>query len=113
MGRAYAGLGELDEALKHYEPALALRRELGDPIDLASALVLRATALKNLSREADSLQSLAEARALIPMMTRSARARAVESRILYLGGMHDFLAKPWNAEELVESITQGLQQRAT
>ncbi len=93
MGRAYAGLGELDEALKHYEPALALRRELGDPIDLASALVLRATALKNLSREADSLQSLAEARALIPMMTRSARARAVESRILYLGGMHDFLAK--------------------
>ena len=93
MGRAYAGLGELEEALKRYEPALALRRELGDPVDLASALVLRASALKNLSRDADSLQSLAEARALLPLMPRSARARAVESRILYLGGMHDFLAK--------------------
>ncbi len=45
------------------------------------------------------------------MLSGQAESEAVE-RARREAGLHDFLAKPWNAEALVESITQGLKERA-
>lgn len=42
------------------------------------------------------------------MLSGQAEPAAVE-RARREAGLHEFLAKPWNAEELVESINQGLQ----
>ncbi|MDQ3038385.1 MAG: response regulator [Pseudomonadota bacterium] len=41
------------------------------------------------------------------MLSGQAEPAAVE-RARREAGLHEFLAKPWNAEELVESINQGL-----
>jgi CheY-like chemotaxis protein len=46
------------------------------------------------------------------MLSGQAESVAVD-RARREGGLHDFLAKPWNAEALVESINKGLQARAT
>lgn len=46
------------------------------------------------------------------MLSGQAESAAVD-RARREAGLHDFLAKPWNAEALVESITQGLRERAT
>ena len=45
------------------------------------------------------------------MLSGQAESAAVE-RARRDAGLHDFLAKPWNAEALVESINQGLRERA-
>ncbi len=45
------------------------------------------------------------------MLSGQAESAAVE-RARREAGLHDFLAKPWNAEALVESINQGLRGRA-
>jgi CheY-like chemotaxis protein len=42
------------------------------------------------------------------MLSGQAETAAVD-RARREAGLHDFLAKPWNAEALVESITQGLR----
>lgn len=44
------------------------------------------------------------------MLSGQAETAAVE-RARRDAGLHDFLAKPWNAEALVKSITQGLKER--
>ena len=44
------------------------------------------------------------------MLSGQAEPAAVE-RARHEAGLHEFLAKPWNAEELVESINQGLQAK--
>lgn len=44
------------------------------------------------------------------MLSGQAEADAVD-RARRDAGLHDFLAKPWNAEALVESINQGLRLR--
>lgn len=46
------------------------------------------------------------------MLSGQAETEAVD-RARRDAGLHDFLSKPWNAEALVESITQGLKDRAT
>ena len=46
------------------------------------------------------------------MLSGQAESAAVD-RARREAGLHDFLAKPWNAEALVESINQGLRERAT
>jgi DNA-binding NtrC family response regulator len=46
------------------------------------------------------------------MLSGQAESAAVD-RARRDAALHDFLAKPWNAEALVESITQGLRERAT
>ncbi|MEO6102217.1 MAG: response regulator [Pseudoxanthomonas sp.] len=46
------------------------------------------------------------------MLSGQAESAAVD-RARREAGLHDFLAKPWNAETLVESINQGLRERAT
>lgn len=46
------------------------------------------------------------------MLSGQAETEAVD-RARRDGGLHEFLAKPWNAEALVESITEGLRQRAS
>ena len=45
------------------------------------------------------------------MLSGQAESEAVD-RARREAGLHDFLAKPWNAEALVESITQGLRERS-
>ena len=45
------------------------------------------------------------------MLSGQAESAAVD-RARREAGLHDFLAKPWNAETLVESINQGLRERA-
>jgi len=45
------------------------------------------------------------------MLSGQAESAAVD-RARREAGLHDFLSKPWNAEALVESINQGLQERA-
>ena len=45
------------------------------------------------------------------MLSGQAESAAVD-RARREAGLHDFLAKPWNAEALVESINQGLRERA-
>ncbi|MBA2237512.1 MAG: response regulator [Lysobacter sp.] len=45
------------------------------------------------------------------MLSGQAESAAVD-RARREGGLHHFLAKPWNAEALVESINQGLRERA-
>lgn len=45
------------------------------------------------------------------MLSGQAESAAVD-RAKREAGLHDFLAKPWNAEALVESINQGLRLRA-
>ena len=45
------------------------------------------------------------------MLSGQAESEAVD-RARRDAGLHDFLAKPWNADALVESITQGLKGRA-
>ena len=42
------------------------------------------------------------------MLSGQAEQAAVD-RARRDAGLHEFLAKPWNAEALVESINQGLQ----
>ena len=44
------------------------------------------------------------------MLSGQAESAAVD-RARREAGLHDFLAKPWNAEELVESIRLGLRDR--
>lgn len=44
------------------------------------------------------------------MLSGQAESAAVD-RARREAGLHDFLAKPWNAEALVESINQGLRER--
>jgi CheY-like chemotaxis protein len=44
------------------------------------------------------------------MLSGQAESAAVD-RARREAGLHDFLAKPWNAEALMESITQGLRER--
>ena len=44
------------------------------------------------------------------MLSGQAESAAVD-RARREAGLHDFLAKPWNAEVLVESIKQGLRAR--
>ena len=44
------------------------------------------------------------------MLSGQAEAEAVD-RARREAALHDFLAKPWNAEALVESINQGLRER--
>lgn len=46
------------------------------------------------------------------MLSGQAESAAVD-RARREAALHDFLAKPWNAAALVESITQGLRDRAT
>ena len=45
------------------------------------------------------------------MLSGQAESAAVD-RARREAALHDFLAKPWNAEALVESINQGLRERA-
>lgn len=45
------------------------------------------------------------------MLSGQAESEAVD-RARREADLHDFLAKPWNAEALVESIRQGLKDRA-
>ena len=45
------------------------------------------------------------------MLSGQAESAAVD-RARREADLHDFLAKPWNAEALVESINQGLRERA-
>ena len=45
------------------------------------------------------------------MLSGQAESAAVD-RARREADLHDFLAKPWNAEALVESINQGLKERA-
>jgi len=45
------------------------------------------------------------------MLSGQAESAAVD-RARREAALHDFLAKPWNAEALVESINQGLKERA-
>ncbi|MEO5963400.1 MAG: response regulator [Thermomonas sp.] len=44
------------------------------------------------------------------MLSGHAETAAVD-RARHEAGLHDFLAKPWNAEALVESINQGLRAK--
>jgi CheY-like chemotaxis protein len=44
------------------------------------------------------------------MLSGQAESAAVD-RARREAGLHDFLAKPWNSEALVESISQGLRER--
>ena len=44
------------------------------------------------------------------MLSGQAESAAVD-RARREAGLHDFLAKPWNAETLVESINQGLREK--
>ena len=44
------------------------------------------------------------------MLSGQAQQEAVD-RAKREGGLHDFLAKPWNAAALVETINQGLKDR--
>jgi len=46
------------------------------------------------------------------MLSGQAESAAVD-RARREAGLHDFLAKPWNAEALVESINQGLRERGS
>ncbi|MDQ3618318.1 MAG: response regulator [Pseudomonadota bacterium] len=46
------------------------------------------------------------------MLSGQAESAAVD-RARREAALHDFLAKPWNAEALVKSINQGLRERAT
>ena len=46
------------------------------------------------------------------MLSGQAESEAVD-RARREAGLHDFLAKPWDAAALVESITTGLRERAT
>ncbi len=46
------------------------------------------------------------------MLSGQAETAAVD-RARREAALHDFLAKPWNAEALVESINLGLRERAT
>jgi FixJ family two-component response regulator len=44
------------------------------------------------------------------MLSGQAEQAAVD-RAKREAGLHEFLAKPWNAAELVEAINQGLRER--
>lgn len=44
------------------------------------------------------------------MLSGQAESEAVD-RARRDAALHDFMAKPWNAEALVGSITQGLKER--
>ncbi|MEO7916151.1 MAG: serine/threonine-protein kinase [Dokdonella sp.] len=97
MGQAYAGIGEFDQSLELYEPALTLRESLRDPVALAQALLFKASALKNQTRNAESLAVNEQARALIADFPSGKEGRAVEAKILDLGALHLFVAKKYQA----------------
>ncbi|MBL0164508.1 MAG: serine/threonine protein kinase [Xanthomonadales bacterium] len=93
MGQAYAGIGDATESLKLYESALKLREGLDDPVSMANALLLKSSALKNLTRNTESAAVAKQARDLLPEFPTNDKGRAVEARILGMGAMHLFLAK--------------------
>jgi response regulator RpfG family c-di-GMP phosphodiesterase len=48
---------------------------------------------------------------VVKIMLSGQAEQAAVDRARKEAGLHEFLAKPWNAAELVESINQGLQGR--
>lgn len=50
--------------------------------------------------------------AVIKIMLSGQAESAAVDRARRDAALHDFLAKPWNADALVESINQGLRERA-
>ncbi len=97
ISRAYLGIGAFDEALRNVESALLIREELGDPVAVAKALVLQASALKSLTRNDESLITVNAARALLVQFPSNRKALAVEAEVLSLAGMHALLDKHYDA----------------
>ena len=97
ISRAYLGIGGFDEALSNVKSALVIREQLGDPVAVAKALVLEASALKSLTRNDESLSTVNTARAMLMKFPSNRKALAVEAEVLSLGGMHAFLDKRYDA----------------
>ena len=95
MGRAYLGLGLYEKSLRLFEPALVLRGQNTEPVALANALLLKASALKSLTRNAEASEVLAQAKLLMPQFPANSYAKKVEATILSLSGMLAFLARDY------------------
>jgi len=95
MGRAYVGLGLYDKSLQLFEPAIALRLQQAEPVALANSLMLKASALKSLTRNKETSEIVASAQRLLPQFPRSAYARKIEARIFNLLGIQAFLARDY------------------
>ncbi len=106
MSGAYAGLGLHEDALHLADTAITLRRGFDDPVALANSLMLRAAALKSLTRNEETARAVAEARGLLPMIGEASRADAVRAKVLNLGALLHFLDEEYAVAR--EEWTQAL-----
>ncbi|MGB0132583.1 protein kinase domain-containing protein [Dokdonella sp.] len=95
MSEAYAGLSLYEEALSLADTSIPLRRDAGNPVLIARSVMLRASALKSLTRNDEAAQALAQARMLLPEMDDSAQASAVKARMLSLSALLHLLDKEY------------------
>jgi len=111
MGRAYSGLALYGKALQLFEPAIAFRLKQADPVALAYALALKAGTLKSLTRDAESIEVLAQAKLLVPQFPDSAYASKIEARILNVSANLDFYAGNYEKArvDLTRSIALSLR----
>lgn len=111
LRRAFAGEFHIDAA-ESAEEALELLEELA--LDGHTLLVIVSDWLMP-GMKGDEFLVKAHERfpAVVKIMLSGQAETAAVERARREAGLHDFLAKPWDAEALVESITQGLRQRAT
>ena len=107
MSGAYAGLGAYDQALSLADDAIKLRLEVEAPVALARSLMMRASALKNLTRNAESAVTLAEARALLPKMPNTEESTTVKARMLSLSALLHWIKDEYEParEEWTQSLT--------
>ncbi|MGB0135131.1 tetratricopeptide repeat protein, partial [Dokdonella sp.] len=87
MSGAYAGLGAYDQSLQLADDAITIRHRLDEAVSLAHSLMLRAAALKSLTRNSESAATLAEARTLLPEMPDTDEASAIKAKMLSLGAL--------------------------
>lgn len=106
IGRAYLGLGMYQKGLDLFESAIELRTREAEPIDLAYALLLKAGALKSLTRNEQSLATLAQARLLVAKSPDGEKAKKVQADVLGLSGLLHFLARhfPQARADLTQAI---------
>ena len=106
MGQAYIGLGLYEKSLALLETAIALRRQQSEPVTLAYAYYLKASALKSLTRNPEASQTLAMAQQLVVQFPNSSNAKRVEAKLAKLSGLQKFLAKDYvgAVKDLTHSI---------
>lgn len=111
MSESYGGLGLYQEALDLANSAIPLRRESGDSFELARSILLRAYALKNLTRNDEAAEAMDQARRLMPKSDDSARVSTVRARMLNLSALLHLLDKRYSDAQNDLSQSLAIQRR--